>query len=89
MARHYLNGFLELNFGPPYGEGMIAIRLDAATEKRLEKLVKKTGLTKAFYAREAILEHLQDLEDFYLASSRLARPTKTYSAEEVKRELGL
>lgn len=89
MARHYLNGFLELNFGRPYVESMIAIRLDAATEKRLEKLVKKTGLTKAFYAREAILEHLQDLEDFYLASSRLARPAKTYSAEEVKRELGL
>jgi len=68
---------------------MLAIRLDAETEKRLEDLAKKTGRTKTFYAREAILEHLDDLEDIYLASERLRRPAKTYSAEEVKHELGL
>jgi len=68
---------------------MLAIRLDAETEKRLEDLAKKTGRTKTFYAREAILEHLDDLEDIYLASERLHRPAKTYSAEEVKHELGL
>jgi RHH-type rel operon transcriptional repressor/antitoxin RelB len=68
---------------------MLAIRLDAETEKRLEALAKKTGRTKTFYAREAILEHLDDLEDIYLASERLQRPAKTYSADEVKHELGL
>ena len=68
---------------------MLAIRLDPDTEKRLELLAKKTGRTKTFYAREAILEHLEDLEDIYLASKRLERPAKTYSAEEVKHELGL
>jgi len=68
---------------------MLAIRLDAETEKRLEALAKKTGRTKTFYAREAILEHLDDLEDIYLASERLQRPAKTYSAGEVKHELGL
>lgn len=68
---------------------MLAIRLDAETEKRLEALAKKTGRTKTFYAREAILEHLDDLEDIYLASERLLRPAKTYSADEVKHELGL
>lgn len=68
---------------------MLAIRLDADTERRLELLAKKTGRTKTFYAREAILEHLTDLEDTYLATRRLQRPAKTYSAEEVKRELGL
>lgn len=68
---------------------MLAIRLDEETEKRLNALAKKTGRTKTFYAREAILEHLQDLEDIYLATERLRRPGKTYSAEEVKRELGL
>jgi RHH-type rel operon transcriptional repressor/antitoxin RelB len=68
---------------------MLAIRLDPETEKRLEALARKTGRTKTFYAREAILEHLDDLEDIYLATQRLQRPAKTYSAEDVKHELGL
>lgn len=68
---------------------MLAIRLDSDTENRLALLAKKTGRTKTFYAREAILEHLRDLEDIYLASQRLRRPAKTYSAKDVKRELGL
>jgi RHH-type rel operon transcriptional repressor/antitoxin RelB len=68
---------------------MLAIRLDPEIERRLELLAKKTGRTKTFYAREAILEHLEDLEDIYLATQRLERPGKTYSAEEVKHELGL
>ena len=68
---------------------MLAIRLDADTETRLDRLAKMTGRTKTFYAREAILEHLEDLEDIYLAAQRLQRPAKTYSAKDVKRELGL
>ncbi len=68
---------------------MLAIRLDAEIESRLERLAKKTGRTKTFYAREAILEHLDDLEDIYLATKRLQRPAKTYSAEDVKHALGL
>lgn len=68
---------------------MLAIRLDPDIENRLERLAKMTGRTKTFYAREAILEHLEDLEDIYLASKRLEQPTKTYSAEEVKHDLGL
>ncbi len=72
-----------------YFDAMLAIRLDPDTEARLERLAKLTGRTKTYYAREAILEHLQDLEDVYLATERLLNPAKTYSAEEVKRDLGL
>lgn len=68
---------------------MLAIRLDPDIESRLERLSKKTGRTKTFYAREAILKHLDDLEDIYLATQRLQRPAKTYSAGDVKHELGL
>lgn len=68
---------------------MLALRLDPKIEERLDRLAKKTGRTKSYYAREAILEHLEDLEDTYLALRRLERPGKTYSAGEVKRELGL
>jgi len=68
---------------------MLAIRLDPDTENRLERLAKQTGRTKTFYAREAILHHLEELEDTYLALERLEQPGKTYSAQEVKNELGL
>ena len=52
---------------------MLAIRLPQAVEKRLEKLARRTGRTKTFYAREAILQHLEDLEDLYLAEGALER----------------
>lgn len=52
---------------------MLAIRLPLSIEKRLEKLARRTGRTKTFYAREAILEHLEDLEDLYLAERALER----------------
>ena len=72
---------------------MLAIRLPQDIENRLDKLAKATGRTKTFYAREAILEHLEDLEDIYLAEQRLieirAGRSKTYPLEEVDRELGL
>ncbi len=50
---------------------MLAIRLPAEVEDRLAALAQATGRTKTFYAREAILEHLEDLEDLYLAEQRL------------------
>ena len=52
---------------------MLAIRLPQVIEKRLEKLAQRTGRTKTFYAREAILTHLSELEDLYLAEDRLER----------------
>jgi len=52
---------------------VLAIRLPASIEKRLEKLAKRTGRTKTYYAREAILQHLDDLEDVYLAERVLDR----------------
>ena len=52
---------------------MLALRLAESIEKRLDKLAKRTGRTKSCYVREAILEHLDDLEDVYLAESVLDR----------------
>jgi RHH-type rel operon transcriptional repressor/antitoxin RelB len=52
---------------------MLAIRLPKSIEKRLEKLARRTGRTKTFYAHEAILRHLEDLEDLYLAEGALER----------------
>jgi RHH-type rel operon transcriptional repressor/antitoxin RelB len=50
---------------------MLALRLSPEIEARLAELAKRTGRTKGFYAREAILRHLDELEDLYLAESRL------------------
>jgi len=50
---------------------MLAIRLPSEIEDRLTALAKLTGRTKTFYVREAILEHLDDLEDLYLSEKRL------------------
>ncbi len=52
---------------------MLAIRLPQSIEKRLERLARRTGRTKTYYAREAIVEHLEDLEDLYLAENALER----------------
>jgi RHH-type rel operon transcriptional repressor/antitoxin RelB len=50
---------------------MLALRLPKDIEERLDALARRTGRSKSFYAREAILEHLGDLEDLYLAEQRL------------------
>ena len=68
---------------------MLAIRLQPDIEKRLDRLAKRTGRTKTFYAREAILQHLEDLEDYFLAADAAKNPGSTYSSEQAKRELGL
>ncbi|HEY0413763.1 MAG TPA: TraY domain-containing protein [Allosphingosinicella sp.] len=70
---------------------MLAVRLDEATEKRLEALAARTGRTKTFYAREAIEAHLEDLEDFYLAEARMKdfREGDAIPLEQLKAELGL
>ena len=68
---------------------MLAIRLKPDLEKRLASLAKKTGRTKTFYAREAIEQHLEDLEDYYLAAAAAKNPGRIYTSEEAKRELGL
>ena len=72
---------------------MLAIRLPEEIEHRLESLAKVTGRTKTFYAREAILAHLDDLEDLYLAEQRLidnrAGRSKALTLDEVERDLGL
>lgn len=70
-----------------------AIRLPDETYERLQTLAQRTGRTATYYIREAIEQHLDDLEDVYLAERALERlkrgETKTYTLEEVSRELGL
>ena len=66
---------------------MLALRLPVEIEKRLDALAKKTGRSKSFYAREAILRHLEDLEDYHLAQRRLARGGRRITLEELEAEV--
>lgn len=72
---------------------MLAVRLPEAIETRLGNLASKTGRTKSYYAREAILEYIDDLEDIYLAELELegirSGRTKTIPLDEVIRRYDL
>jgi RHH-type rel operon transcriptional repressor/antitoxin RelB len=58
---------------------MLVLQLPPDIEARLIELSKRTGRSKSFYVRQAILAHLDDLEDVYLAKRRL---------EELRRDEG-
>ena len=70
-----------------------SIRLPEKIEKRLEKLSSQTGRTKSFYVKEAIIEHLDDIEDVYLAEKRLenirAGRTQTIPLQKVMKRYGM
>jgi len=72
---------------------MLALRLPTDIEDRLATLAKETGRTKTFYATQAVIEYMEDLEDVYLAEKVLEEiksgKQRTYSAQEVYKELGL
>ena len=72
---------------------MLIIRLDEQLSSRLEALAKKTGRTKSWYARKAIEDYLDDMEDYYIAAEAIAlsrkKGAKPLSSEEVRLELGL
>ncbi len=52
--------------------GAISLRLPDDIARRLNSLSEVTGRSKSYYMLEAIREHLEDLEDYYLAERRLA-----------------
>jgi RHH-type rel operon transcriptional repressor/antitoxin RelB len=68
---------------------MLAVRLTPAVEKRLERLARRTGRTKEFHAKKAILDHLDDIEDAEVALRRLRRPAKRVPIEEAARRLNV
>lgn len=71
----------------------VSLRLPDEVSRRLQHLVDVTGRSKTFYMVQAITEHIEDLEDLNLAEQRLidlrAGRSRTYTQEEVVRDLGL
>ena len=58
-------------------------------EERLNALAREIGRPKTALARMAILEYIDDLEDYYLAESRARKNRKTIPLDDVERQLGL
>ncbi|MGI8518684.1 MAG: type II toxin-antitoxin system RelB family antitoxin [Acidimicrobiia bacterium] len=48
-----------------------SIRIEPEIEQRLADLARRTGRSRSFYVKEAILNHLEDLEDTYLGEQAL------------------
>ena len=71
----------------------VSIRLPDDVSTRLQNLAQLTGRSKTFYMIEAIREHLDDLEDLYIAEQRLievrAGRSETHTLEEVMKRYGL
>lgn len=72
---------------------MLAIRLPEEIEARLAALAAKSGRTKTYYVREAILKYLEDLEDLQQAEAELkkvqAGRSKTRPLAAVLKDHGL
>jgi RHH-type rel operon transcriptional repressor/antitoxin RelB len=70
---------------------MLAVRLDADLEARLNAVVKSTGRSKSYYLREALREKIEELEDIALLEEALRDPDlgRRVTLDEMKRELGL
>lgn len=68
---------------------MASLRLGEELERRLDLLAASTGRTKTFYIKQLIEEHIDELEDRYIAEQRLENQGKRLSSQEMREKLGL
>jgi len=68
---------------------MLAIRLDKELEKELDLLAKTRGSNRSAVVREAIIQYLEDNEDFQLAKESLSKMNSAKSLKQLRKELGL
>ena len=72
-------------------ESTLAVRLPQELAAELDQLARETGRSKSYYARQAIIEFLEDRADYLHAVAVLEREKgqPNLTLEQVKRELGL
>ena len=68
---------------------MMSIRLSDDMERRLSDLATRTGRTMAYHVVELIEEHIDNLEDRYLAEARLEKRRPALSGAQLRKNLGL
>jgi RHH-type rel operon transcriptional repressor/antitoxin RelB len=57
----------------------LSVRLPDQLAARLEELANQTGRSKSYYVLEALNETIDDLEDAYLAQTRLSDVRRGFS----------
>ena len=72
---------------------MLAIELPEDVELKLDQLAQETGRTKKDHVLDAILEHLDELEDLRISEARLedvrSGRSKTIPLDEVMKQYGM
>lgn len=72
---------------------MLALRLPPDVEERLEDVSQRTGRSRADVVIDALLAHLDDIEDVTAADAALSDiregRASTVPLEQVERDLGL
>ena len=66
----------------------ISIRIDDEIKARWDRLSDEQGLNASHLMRKAIVEMLEELEDFYVVRQRLSEPFEPIADEDVWKELG-
>ena len=67
----------------------MTVRLSPKLETRLNRLSKRTGRPKSYYAKKALEAFLDEQEDYLIALSRLENKLPAIPLEEVVKRLGL
>jgi len=67
----------------------MTVRIEDELDERLGNLAHDTGRTKSYYTRLALLEFLEEREDYILGMASLERRGDTVTLSELERELGL
>jgi RHH-type rel operon transcriptional repressor/antitoxin RelB len=68
---------------------VLTVRLSPKLETRLNRLSKRTGRPKSYYAKKALEAFLDEQEDYLIALSRLENKLPAIPLEEVVKRLGL
>jgi len=63
---------------------MLTFRLPVQMEKRLNRLSKRTGRPKSYYAKKALGEFLEEHEDYLIAIARLEENLPPIPLAEVR-----
>lgn len=67
----------------------LSIRIDDDVKSRWNDLAQAHGLNQSELFRQAIMEKLEELEDFYVVRERLSKPFKSVSNNDVWKDLGI
>jgi RHH-type rel operon transcriptional repressor/antitoxin RelB len=67
----------------------MTVRIEDELDDRLGALAHETGRTKSYYARQALMEFLEEREDYILGMASLEHKGSMVSLTEMERDLGL